>query len=598
MTAVEEEKDSRLTLAAVRGGLAYTPDLFTGVWLTVLLAFIAASGRIVVPLTVQYALDHALLNNDSGVPDLRVLTIAVLVGAAAVAAAGISSWLLNRRLMYTSEKALATLRIKAFTHIFSLAPAQFDDAKRGSLVSRVTSDVDTVSQFTQTGGITLVTNLAQMLVAASVMFVYSWPLALLVITVSVVSVTIMRLMQRVIARRFGRVRTAVAALYEGISDMVHGAEVTRSYGSTGQVQARVDGLIDDTERALLRTQIPLSFNMSLGEAASGLITTTVVLFGAAIGAGHIGWMELTAGQLVAFLFLITFFVRPLQFSVSILGDAQSAVAGLRRVLELLAEPSRAVTDDAGVALPSGGIGIRLRGVEFGYTPAKLAINALDLDIAPHEHVAVVGETGSGKTTFAKLLTRQLDPTAGLVELGGVDLSKITDSSLARRVAIVPQEGFLFDRSIAENIALGRPGATPAEVSAVLADLGLKNWVESLPAGLDTPVGGRGDALSAGERQLVALARTALVEPDLLVLDEATSGVDPATDVRVQRALARLTRGRTTVTIAHRMITAETADLVLLFHDGHLVERGSHEELLVAGGRYAALHRAWSAMNSL
>jgi ABC-type multidrug transport system fused ATPase/permease subunit len=240
----------------------------------------------------------------------------------------------------------------------------------------------------------------------------------------------------------------------------------------------------------------------------------------------------------------------------------------------------------------------MRGVDFSYSPTKRAIRHLDLDIEPHEHVAVVGETGSGKTTFAKLLTRQLLPTQGTIELGATDIRTITDASFARRVAIVPQEGFLFDRTVFENIAMGSPGATRADVMDVLGDLGLSAWVQGLGNGLDTVVGTRGDALSAGERQLVALARTALVDPDLLVLDEATSGVDPATDVTVQRALGHLTKGRTTVTIAHRMITAETADTVLLFHDGQLVERGSHAELISAGGRYAALHRAWSAMNSL
>ncbi|MGC0363111.1 ATP-binding cassette subfamily B protein [Rhodococcus sp. 27YEA15] len=574
------------------------PLLLRGLWLTVVLAFVAASGRIVVPLTVQYALDHALLHGNAEKDSTTLLLGAVSVGALGVAVAGGASWLLNRRLIRTSENSLAALRIATFKHIFRLPPAKFDDAARGSLVARVTSDVDTVSQFVQTGGVTLIANCAQMLVAASIMLIYSWPLALLVIGVSAVSVIAMRIVQRVIARRFGAVRVAVAELYDGVSDMVHGAEVTRSYGADARIQARVDGLIGRTEHALLRTQFPLGVNMSLGELASGAITTAVVLFGAAVGTGHVGWIDLTAGQLVAFLFLITFFVRPLQFSVSILGDSQSAVAGMRRVFGLLAEPSAAVDDGQGKALPEGGVGIELRGVEFSYTATKKAITDLNLVIEPHEHVAVVGETGSGKTTFAKLLTRQLLPTAGVIELGGTDISSITDSSLARRVAIVPQEGFLFDRSVFDNIAMGSDGATRADVMNVLADLGLAQWVNSLADGVDTPVGARGEALSAGERQLVALARTAMVDPDLLVLDEATSGVDPATDVRVQRALAQLTKGRTTVTIAHRMITAETADTVLLFHNGILLERGSHTDLVALGGRYASLHQAWNAMNSL
>ncbi|MFF0816037.1 ABC transporter ATP-binding protein [Rhodococcus sp. NPDC003318] len=586
----------RASAASLRAGFAYTPGLFAGIWLTALLAVAGAGGRIVVPLTVQFALDRGLADRsgDSG----HVLPTAVTVGAAAVAVAGVSSWLVCRRLIRTTETALANLRERAFAHVFALEPGSLDDSKRGSLVARVTSDVDTVSQFTQSGGVTIVTNLAQMLMAATVMLVYSWPLALVVIGVSLLAAVVMRVAQRVIARRFGEVRVAVGDLYDGVSEMLHGVEVTRAYGATDRVHARVDALITDTERALLRAQRPLSVNMSLGETASGLITATVVLVGAAAGAGHIGWLDLTAGQLVAFLFLITFFVRPLQFTVSILGESQSAVAGLRRVLGLLAEPAAVVTDDAGIPLPEGGISVRLRGVEFGYTQGTLALHPLDLTIAPHEHVAVVGETGSGKSTFAKLVTRQLTPTGGVIEIGGVDSRIVTDTSLARRIAIVPQDAFLFDRSVADNIALGRPGATRRDVEDVLTDLGLRGWVDGLPDGLDTLAGSRGEALSAGERQLVALARTALVDPDLLVLDEATSGVDPATDVRVQQALTRLTKGRTTVTIAHRMITAETADTVVLFHEGRLVERGSHADLVARGGRYAALHAAWESMNSL
>ncbi|MCX5044168.1 ABC transporter ATP-binding protein/permease [Aldersonia sp. NBC_00410] len=587
----------RTATLSLRTGFSYTPGLFTGVWLTALLAIAGAGGRIVVPLTIQYALDHTLLHPTAS-EDGHVLPVAITIGAVAVTVAGVSSLLLNRRLVRTAETALAQLRERAFAHVFALAPGTLDDRRRGSLVSRVTSDVDTVSQFTQAGGVTLVSNLAQMFMAAAVMLVYSWPLALLVIGVSVLAVIAMRLTQRVIARRFGDVRIAVAALYDGISEMLHGVEVARSYGMTDLVHARVDNLIIGTEQKLLRAQRPLAVNMSLGEAASGVITTTVVLFGAAAGAGHIGWLDLTAGRLVAFLFLITFFVRPLQFSVSILGDSQSAVAGLRRVLALLAEPSAAVPDHAGVALPEGGISLRLRGVEFGYTPDTRALQRIDLTIAPHEHVAVVGETGSGKSTFAKLITRQLVPTCGEIELAGVDARRITDSSLSRRIAIVPQEAFLFDRSVLDNIALGRPGATRRDVLEVLGDLGLREWVDGLPEGLDTAAGIRGEALSAGERQLVALARTALIDPDLLVLDEATSGVDPATDVRVQQALARLTKGRTTVTIAHRMITAETADTVALFHGGRLIEHGPHDELVAHGGRYAALYGEWAAMNSL
>lgn len=583
------------TWPVVRAGLDASPGVLRGWWPTALIGLVAASGRVAVPLTVQYAIDEVLA---PGARDVALsITIVVLIGFAGVVAAGGSSLWMNRRLIAASERAIAGLRSRAFAHILAVAPAKMPEERRSALVSRVTNDADTLTQFVQSGGITLVINAAQMLVSAAIMLSYSWLLALVVFAVSILAVVGMRLFQRSIAGRYQAVRSSIAGLYGRLGETVRGAEIIRAYGVAARNQAAVDDAIERVHGAQLRTLWPLNANTAVGEAASGLITATVVVAGVALGTGLIGGglVVLTAGELIAFLFLITFFVRPLQFSVSIIGEAQGAVAGWRRILEILALPTGAIAEADGAELPAGAIRIEIERLGFAYRPGVPVLSEVELVIPAGTHVAVVGETGSGKTTFAKLLTRQLEPGVGRIRLNGVDLSAVSDAALARRVAIVPQEAFLFDRTVLENIAIARDGADEATVRGVLRGLGLEEWADALPNGLQTRTGQRGEALSAGERQLIALARTALVDPDLLVLDEATSGVDPATDVRVQRALAVVTRGRTTVTIAHRMITAEGADTVLLFVGGRLAEAGSHAALVARGGRYAALHRAWSGV---
>jgi ATP-binding cassette, subfamily B, bacterial len=309
---------------------------------------------------------------------------------------------------------------------------------------------------------------------------------------------------------------------------------------------------------------------------------------------------------LAFLFLIALFVEPVQIATEVINEGQTAVAGWRRVLDVLdIEPDVADPGEDGVALPAGPIGVRFDHVAFRYPrPGEAAaessgpfvLHDVDLTIEPQTRVAVVGETGSGKTTFAKLLTRLMDPTEGRVLLQEVPLDTVRFDSLRDRVVMVPQDGMLFDGTIADNVRQGAD-LTDDDLELAIVELGLADWIQELPLGLATPVGERGNALSAGERQLVALARAYVANPDLLVLDEATSAVDPATEVRLQRALVGLTSGRTTVTIAHRLSTAESADEVLVFDQGRIVERGRHDELVHAGGVYGRLHESWRAGTS-
>ncbi|MGH8875197.1 MAG: ABC transporter ATP-binding protein, partial [Acidimicrobiia bacterium] len=248
----------------------------------------------------------------------------------------------------------------------------------------------------------------------------------------------------------------------------------------------------------------------------------------------------------------------------------------------------------GVDLPPGGLDVFFDHVRFRYPTGPDVLCDVTVGVPAGRRVAVVGETGSGKTTFAKLACRLLDPTEGVIEVGGVPIDRVRFASLRSRVAFVPQDGFLFDASLGDNVRYGRPEASEREIRAAFIELGLDGWLERLPGGLDHPVGERGGNLSAGERQLVALVRAWISVPDLLVLDEATSAVDPVLEVQLRRAIERLTGGRTSITIAHRLSTAEAADEVLVFDRGRLVERGHHRELVAAGGVYSRLHSDWMA----
>jgi putative ABC transport system ATP-binding protein len=294
----------------------------------------------------------------------------------------------------------------------------------------------------------------------------------------------------------------------------------------------------------------------------------------------------------AFLFLADAFLHVFTDLPEIYSETQTAIAGWRKVLAVLDLPIEIVDPDPGVPLPSGALSVSARDVEYAYREGGPVLHGITLDVEPGEHVAIVGETGCGKTTFVKLVSRLADPIAGRIEVGGVDLRDVSPASKRDAVRMVPQDGFLFDTTIRENVRTGREGATDREIEAAFADLGLSDWVDAMPAGLETPVGERGEALSVGERQLVALVRAQIADPGLLILDEATSAVDPATERRISEALRRLSAGRTTITVAHRLSTAEGADRVFVFDAGRLVETGTHEDLVDAGGVYSRLYGSW------
>ena len=577
------------TWATLRRGLHLSPELRQGLGVTLALAAVTTVGRVVVPLVVQQTTDHGLLGKQGPDPALvwRYVGFAVI----AVVITAVTAYAVNVRLFRASEAGLATVRLRGFRHIHDLSMLTQNTERRGSMVSRVTSDVDTISQFVQFGGIILILSLGQIAVATGLMFFYSPLLTAVVWLCFVPLLFVIRRFQRIVGRAYTQVRERVGDLLAAVSEAVVGAATIRAYGVEERTGERIDQAIEAHRYASIGAQVRSVVAFSSGQLVAGLTLAVVLVVGTLQAAsGH-----LTLGQLLAFTFLVNLFTQPVQQATEILNELQNAVAGWRRVIGVIDTPADvADPGESGAVLPRGPITVEFQGVSFAYPGTETVLHDVTLAIAPRSRIAIVGETGSGKSTLAKLLTRLMDPTEGTVLVDGVDLRRIRFSSLRDRVVMVPQEGFLFDATLLDNVRFGRPDATDADVRLALTELGLDAWLAGLPGGLATEVGQRGESLSAGERQLVALARAYLADPDLLVLDEATSAVDPSTEVRLQRALEGLTRGRTSVAIAHRLSTAEAADEVVVVDRGRIVERGPHRVLVQQGGVYAALHASWAA----
>ena len=577
-------------METLRLGMRYSPELREGLAFSLVLAVIASAGQVVVPIAVQQTLDRGI--NAPGGPRLDVV---LWMGVAAFVAIVVTSWasyLMTYRLFRTSERGLATLRTRAFRHVHDLPLLTQNTERRGALVSRVTTDVDQVSQFLVFGGLLFVVSVGQMIVATVLMLVYSWELALVVWLCFAPLFLSIRWFQRKLSAAYTVVRHQVGVLLGAISEPVVGAAVVRAYGVEARTQERIDTAIDDWEAAYVKAQNYTVISFSLGGISAGLANAGVIVIGVWLGFTS----DMTPGKVLAFAFLVTLFVGPVQMGTQILTDAQNAIASWRRTLGILETPADLVDPGPdGVVLPRGPIDVTFEHVTFAYPAGPPVLVDVDLHLDAGTRVAIVGETGSGKSTFAKLLTRLMDPTEGAVLLDGVDVRQINTASLRRGVVLVPQEGFLFDDTITANVRYGRLEASEEEIRQSAVELGIVDWLDGLPRGLDTRVGQRGEALSAGERQLVALLRAHLADPDLLVLDEATSAVDPQLEMQIGRALERLMQSRTSVTIAHRLSTAENADEVIVVDRGRVVQRGHHSVLLAQPGSvYAGLHASWVA----
>jgi putative ABC transport system ATP-binding protein len=584
------ELPRRGAVDTIRQGISHAPALGRGLALTFVLALCGAAGRVTIPIVIQQAIDNGFTGGEVRLEFIiRLCGIAALVVLAAAACQRTAVY----RLGTAAEEGLYGLRVRLFDHIHRLSLADQNEERRGALVARVTSDIETLTMFFAWGGLAWMLDLSLMFVVACVMIAYDWVLALVAFAVVAPLIIVLRLVQRRLVRAYDRVRENNATMLSTISETVSGVETLQAYDA---VEPAIERLQVSTERRA-KSSIRAGFIGALLFPSGEVFSVFTVVAVVGIGVWRGGAAGLTAGSLVGFMFLTYRFLEPIAEFTEVIDQTQTAVAGLRRVLGILDTPIGPPPATNPVPLPEGRLGVALHEVSFAYEPRDdeppaNVLSSLNLVIPAGQHVALVGESGAGKTTIARLVARLADPTAGRITIGAVNVKHVANDDLRRRLTVVPQEPFLFADTIAYNLRFAKPTATDDELQHSVRLLELDDWVKALPQGLDTEVGQRGQALSAGERQMVALLRASLVNPDVLILDEATSSVDALTEVRLARALRKLSQGRTTISIAHRLSTAARADRVVLLANGNVLEDGSHDELMAKHGEYRRMYDAW------